>query len=349
VVSAFGPGPAGPDLGILAAVLSAVAYNAGLTIEKRALERLPGIDARRPIALLRTVFAAPAWLSGFALMLVGLALQVAALTLAPISVVQPVLASGIIILLVFTRIMLHERLSRTELGCVLLIAAAIAGIALSQSGTADRVGYHVSGALLAEVAGPACAVGLLLGWLSLRPAPGRHRMPVFGIGYGLAAGLLYGVAGLAIKALAATVIVRHAGIGLIAALITAPYPYLAFACSAAGMLIFQTALQRCRASIVAPVSSITGSVFFMVTGTWLFGERLPTDPVRLGLRLAGAVAAGVVIVVLSRRPAGRAGAGAPRRDVDVDVEVAAAPAAGGALGANESRRDRDDVSGNAAA
>jgi hypothetical protein len=38
-----------------------------------------------------------------------------------------------------------------------------------------------------------------------------------------------------------------------------------------------------------------------VAGTWLFGERLPADPVMLMLRLAGIVLAGTVVVVLSRR------------------------------------------------
>ncbi len=225
-----------------------------------------------------------------------------ALTLAPISIVQPVLASGLIILLVLSRVMLRERLSRTEIGCVVLIAAALASIALSESGTASRVGYHVSGPMLTTVVVPSCALGLLLGWACLRQATGKHRMPAFGVGHGLAAGLFYGVAGLAIKALAATVMLRQGGLGVLAGLLSSPYLYLAFACSAVGMLIFQTALQRCRASIVAPVSSITGSAYFMLTGTWLFGEHLPVDPVRLCLRLAGAVAAGIVIVVLSRQP-----------------------------------------------
>ncbi len=67
------------------------------------------------------------------------------------------------------------------------------------------------------------------------------------------------------------------------------------------MLIFQTGLQRCRVSIVGPVSNITGSVFFIVAGTWLFGEQLPGDPVMLALRLTGIAAAGTVVVVLSRK------------------------------------------------
>ena len=40
-----------------------------------------------------------------------------------------------------------------------------------------------------------------------------------------------------------------------------------------------------------------------MAGTWLFGERLPADPAKLGLRLAGIALAAVVVVVLSRRPA----------------------------------------------
>jgi hypothetical protein len=83
------------------------------------------------------------------------------------------------------------------------------------------------------------------------------------------------------------------------------------------MLIFQTGLQRCRVSIVGPVSNITGSVFFIVAGTWLFGERLPADPVRVALRLAGILLAGLVVVILSRRPP---------REVEDAAEVATAGA-----------------------
>ena len=77
--------------------------------------------------------------------------------------------------------------------------------------------------------------------------------------------------------------------GWLLAVAGSPYPYVTVGCSAIGMLIFQTGLQRCRVSIVGPVSNITGSVFFIVAGTWLFGERLPADPAKLALRLAGIV------------------------------------------------------------
>jgi drug/metabolite transporter (DMT)-like permease len=294
----------GAGLAVIVALLATTAYHCGLILEKRALARLPAIDARHALRLLRVLLTAPAWLAGFGLMLCGFALQVVALTLAPVSVVQPVLGSGVVILLVLSRIVLRETLKRLELVCVLAMAAAIVVIALSATGAAGHVGHQANGLLLAAVALPAAAFAAGLGASAMRQEPsGRHRLPSIGVSYAVASGLLYGVATLALKAMSGT-LAQHgkADASLLLAVAASPYPYVTVGCSAIGMLIFQTGLQRCRVSIVGPVSNITGSVFFLVAGTWLFGERLPADPARLALRLAGIAVAGVVVVVLSRRP-----------------------------------------------
>ena len=294
----------GAELAVLVALLATTAYHLGLILEKRALARLPAIDARHALRLLRVLLTAPAWLAGFCLMLCGFALQVVALTLAPVSVVQPVLGSGVVILLVLSRVVLHETLKRLELACVLAMAAAIVVIALSATGAAGHVGHDANGLLLASVALPVTAIAVGLGASAMRAGPsGRHRMPSIGVSYAVASGLLYGVATLAIKAMSGT-LAQHGRVdaSLLLAIAASPYPYVTVGCSALGMLVFQTGLQRCRVSIVGPVSNITGSVFFLVAGTWLFGERLPADPPRLALRLAGIALAGAVVVVLSRRP-----------------------------------------------
>jgi len=285
------------------ALLATTAYHLGLICEKRALARLPAIDARHALRLLRILLTAPAWLGGFCLMLCGFALQVVALTLAPVSVVQPVLGSGVVILLAASRIVLRETLKRLELACVLAMAAAIVVIALSAIGQAGDVGHQADGPLLAAVAVPACLIAVALGASALRGTPaGRHRQPAVGVSYAVASGLFYGVATLAIKAMSGTLAHHGLTAGLLARVATSPFPYITLGCSALGMLIFQTGLQRCRVSIVGPVSNITGSVFFIVAGTWLFGERLPADPGMLALRLAGIATAVTVVAVLSRRP-----------------------------------------------
>ena len=50
-----------------------------------------------------------------------------------------------------------------------------------------------------------------------------------------------------------------------------------------------------------PVSTVTGSVYFLIAGTLLFHEHLPSGPARLGLRLAGIALAVLVLVVLGRQ------------------------------------------------
>jgi drug/metabolite transporter (DMT)-like permease len=318
-------------LGIAVAALATTSYNVGLIVEKRALGRMPAIDARHAVSLVRTVLLHPLWLGGFCLMLCGFGLQVVALMLAPVSVVQPVLGSGVVILVLLSSLVLRERLGRAELGCVLAVAVAIGAIALSAAGSAGQVGHEASGLLIAAAAAPACLVAVILGASALRPVSGgKHRTPAVGVSYGLAAGLLYGVATLAIKALSGAIFHHAAGLGgLVVAVLTSPYPYLTVACSGVALLIFQTGLQRCRVAIVGPVSNITGSIFFMVAGTWLFGERLPSSPVELALRLGGILLAGAAVVVLSRQasgaagPAGSAGASAPESARDARPVIVA--------------------------
>src|SRR5215813_15119714 len=159
------------DVAVLVALVATTAYHLGLILEKRALARLPAIDARHALRLLRILLTAPAWLGGFGLMLCGFGLQVIALTHAPVSVVQPVLGSGVVILLVLSRIVLRETLKRLELACVLAMAVAIVAIALSAVGTAGKVGHEASGSLLAAVAIPAGLVAVGLGASALRSKP----------------------------------------------------------------------------------------------------------------------------------------------------------------------------------
>src|SRR3984885_5534055 len=96
--------------GIALALLSATAYNVGLIQEKRALGRMPALDLRRVPRVIVSLLTDPAWLAGFALMLLGLACQIVVLTFEPVSVVQPVLASGVALVLVLSRLVLRGRL-----------------------------------------------------------------------------------------------------------------------------------------------------------------------------------------------------------------------------------------------
>ncbi len=291
------------DGGLALALLATSAYNSGLIVEKQALGQLPAISGRRVVALALTLVSSPRWLTGFALMLCGLAFQVLALTLAPVTVVQPVIASGVAVVLVLSRLVLREHLGRVEYAYVAVMALSVILLALSAGSAAAEVGHHYSDLRIAGVAVPSVLLGLATGCSALRAASRRHGPPATGVSYGIATGLLYGVAALAIKALSGSLLHRHGIGGALIGVVSSPYLYVMAACSAAGMLLFQTAMQRCRISIVAPVSIVLGSIYFMVIGTWLFHERLPADPARLAVRLIGIAVAGIVVVALSRQTA----------------------------------------------
>jgi drug/metabolite transporter (DMT)-like permease len=285
--------------GIILAVAATVVYNVGFILEKRALDRLPPIDAHHVRRLVRTLFTAPEWLVGFAAICAGLGLQILVLSLEPLTVAQPLQASGVVVTIIFSRLLLHERLGRTELGCVAGIAVAVLLLSLSSGhGAGGQPGTHAAGAAIAAAAVPVFLVVPIIYCWANRAAAGRHRYQESGASYGICAGLVYGVAGLALKALSAAVI-PHSRDGLLIAAVESPYLYMMLAVSAAGMCLFQTALQRSRASIVMPISLVISTGYLVAVGSVLFHERLPDGPVPLVMRLAGGIIAVTVPVVLA--------------------------------------------------
>jgi len=291
--------------GIALALLSATSYNVGLIQEKRALGRMPALDLRRVPHVIASLLADPAWLAGFALMLLGLACQIVVLTFEPVSVVQPVLASGVALVLVLSRLVLRERLGAVEFWCVAAMAVSVILLAAS-TGRAGGAGHYANPGWMAAVAIPSVVIGLLVGASPLRR---RSRALSAGVCFGIGTGLLYGVAALAIKGLSGVLVGHHSDVRIVTGIVSSPYLYVLAGCSAAAMLLYQVALQSCRASIVVPVSNVTGSVYFIIAGTWLFHEHLPTSPAQLGLRLAAIVVAGFVLVTLSRQAAEEPGPG----------------------------------------
>jgi drug/metabolite transporter (DMT)-like permease len=281
--------------GVAISVVSAVFYNVGFVIEKHALERLPQVHARQLTHLLGSVLSSPLWLCGFGCLLVGLGLQVVALSLVSISVVQPIFVSGIVILLALSHVSLGERLGRREWAAVALVVVALLTIALSLDAGSDKASAHGRFGSLALAALPTIAVGVWLFVVADRFGRANRlshlRAPLFG----LSSGLLYGVAALATKAVSALV-EQYGVVASIPHVFASAYLYALIATSAIGFLHFQTALQRCPASVVVPVSNVVSSTYVVAVGTVVFSEHLPGSSWKLALRVIGF--AGVLVSIL---------------------------------------------------
>ena len=239
-------------LGLIASLASALALNWGFFAQHGAASVLPPLSLRRPVRSLRLLFTSRRWLVGFVAGLGGWALYIAALAMAPISLVQATSAGGIGILALLVHFRGGDRLSQTEwIG----IGAAITGLALlgvSLAGGSPAGGQASAPALAAWLLGSAALAALAAG-------PGSLALSA-GAGLGIAAGVLYAAGDVATKA-------AVGGMALLVPAILVAHG-LAF-------VSLQLGFQRGRAMATAGLSTLFTKALPIAAGAVLFAERLP--------------------------------------------------------------------------
>jgi drug/metabolite transporter (DMT)-like permease len=238
--------------GLALALLSAVALNWGWVAQHGAARDLPTLTWRRPIRALRALFGDLSWVTGFAVGLVGWALYVGALALAPLSLVQAVSAGGIGILAGLA----HRRGDRLRRAQWFAVGIAVAGLAL--------LGASLAGG---AVSGRTAAPGALAIWLvgstavaAIAGASGSRLAP--GAGLGIAAGTLYAAGDVATKG---------AVLGGIWLLLIA----VVLAAHGGAFVALQLAFQRGGALATAGTTSLLTNGLPIAAGIALFQERLP--------------------------------------------------------------------------
>jgi hypothetical protein len=142
----------GLGLGLALALASACALNWGWVAQHSAASQLPPLALRRPVASLRLLFRHRGWLVGFVVGLAGWGFYVAALALAPLSLVQATSAGGIGVLALFA-----QRASKVPLVPHewVAVSVSVAGLAL--------LGVSLEGG---SSAGHSAAWLPVLGWLA---------------------------------------------------------------------------------------------------------------------------------------------------------------------------------------
>jgi drug/metabolite transporter (DMT)-like permease len=182
-------------------------------------------------------------------------LQILALTLAPLTVVQPADAAGLLLLLVAGSRLLGEQVGRRELTAVAGIVVGIIAIAAAApSGSAE---HPSRGGLLAGL--------LVVGAIAASPYVVRRRAGVRGLGVVVGAGFAFAAAAFSIKLVAdALASGSWRSLGLAAT--------VAAIAGAAGMLSEQTALQQRQATQVAPVIFVVELVVPLLLAITVGGE-----------------------------------------------------------------------------
>lgn len=257
-------------LGLAAAVLAAACYECGYVLQALEAREAPRADSLRPSLLLRLA-ARRLWLAGTALSVAGAAFQVFALAHAPVTLVQPVLALGLVGLLALAHYVLSERIGRLELAGA---AAVIAGVTLIATASPARSNAVSSVVALVLFSAPIAVLALL-------PFALRARAPLWLAAVGAAAG-----DALAAIALKLTSDAAASGRPDLAVLAVAG----AALAGAMALTAEMSALRGLAASRVAPVVVSAQVIVPAVAAMLAFGEPVSAAVV-LGVLLAGVGAA----------------------------------------------------------
>jgi hypothetical protein len=244
----------GLPVGLLLSLASAAALNWGFFAQHGAAAGLPPLRLRAPVRSLRTLFGSGRWTLGFATGLVGWALYVVALALAPLSLVQAASAGGIGLLALLVWRTSGERPPERELGGVALAAGGLVLLGVSLAGQQH---VHGRGSWVAVAVWIGASGGLALAAVCLRSTVLRS-----GAGFGLAAGLLYAAGDVATKA--------AVGSGARLAFVPA-----VLACHGLAFVALQLGFQRGGALATAGVATLFTNALPIAAGTSIFHEGLP--------------------------------------------------------------------------
>jgi hypothetical protein len=263
-------------LGIGAAVGASSLYSLGIALQAMDAKEAPHEEHLR-LALAWGLLRRTRWLIGTGLSILGWPLQVVALLLAPLVVVQPALAAGLLVLMFLAERMLGEHAGRYE---YMAMGAIVLGVIGAGVFAPPRSTTHTSEELTITLVLVGLGVASLLPYL-LRML-GRSRAEVTMIG----AGLAFGWSGVATKLASDDLSGHHLLAAALWGLSTA-------AASGVGVLSEMSALQSRPAIQVAPVVFVTQTIVPVVLAPLLLGERFSATPlggVPLGVSLALLVA-----------------------------------------------------------
>lgn len=252
------------EIGIALALICAFVTNLGFLLKHRGACEAPAVDIRHPIASAAALFRSRFFVVGYGVAAIAFVLHVAALWMAPISVVQSVISGGLVFLAVIAERIFGYKLGRRQWAGVMLTALGmmLLAITLPQHG---HGGYSLT-ALIAFEGGALCFGILLL----LGPRlGGAHRHT--GVLLGAASGVLIGVSDIAIKAM--TNIAQDSSV--LTALLT---PWLVVAVIMAIVSFYSVArgLQVGDAVPVITMIGVAANLVQIVGGILVFGDPMPS-------------------------------------------------------------------------
>jgi hypothetical protein len=285
-------------LGILLALACAFVANLGFFYKYRGANAAPSVRVRHPLRSARALFASKWFTIGMIVATASWALHVAALTLAPMSVIQVSLAAGIVFIAVMA-----DRMFGFEVGPRQWAGLCLTGVGLVMLGV-TLPAMHGAHSQFSQAAMISFEAGLfgLGGLLIMGPrmgGPVEHH----GVMLGAASGILFGVSDTAIKALAG-ITGAHGPLALLLS------PWVAVAVLAS-IVAFYASARGLQDGDAVPVIAVTGTaanIAGIAGGIVVFGDPMAASPVGVVVQSLAFV---LVVVACALMPAPVRAAGVP--------------------------------------
>ncbi|CAN5606610.1 hypothetical protein BH20ACT19_BH20ACT19_08660 [soil metagenome] len=260
-------------VGLVCALLSAVGSNLAFLFKHRGAVAAPDVDMRHPVNSAIDLFRSRWWSIGWGVAAVAFALHVAALTLAPISIGQAVLAGGLVFLAVLAERFFGFELGRRQWIGIGVVAVSLSLLTLTGGGGGEaNSGYSYAGMIIFE--GIAVCIGLLLVLSHL-----VERLPVQrGVLLGIAAGLGFGISDVAIKALSGDLDSGPAGL-------LSPWSVIIVTAAVFSFFASARSLQIGDGVAVIAVTSVAANLSTIVAGLAVFGDPLGDDALVVVVRV----------------------------------------------------------------
>jgi len=262
-------------LGLLLAGLSALITQVGFLLRHRGAVAAPDVDVRHPVATTAALFRQKWWSIGYALAVVAYVCHVGALTLGALSLVQAVLAGGLVVLGVVAERFFGFHLERRQWAGVVLTSVGLALLAVTgeaRSGQ-DSADYSIAAMLAFEAALVGIGAALIL---SCRD---QSRKSQHGILLGVASGLLFTTTHVAVKALSGKIDTT------VAEVLVSPYLYVALLGGVAAFFASARSLQLGPAVPVIAVTAIAGNASAIPAGIVVFGDPVGSHALEVAVRM----------------------------------------------------------------
>ncbi len=278
------------DLGILLALACAFVANLGFFYKYRGAHSVPKVQVLHPLRSARELYSSKWFALGMLIATASWGLHVAALALAPMSVIQVSLAAGMVFIAVMADKMFGFQVGPRQWIGLSLTAAGLVLLGVTLPAMHGAHSHFSQAAMISFEAGLFGLGALLL----MGPRMGG-RVEHHGVMLGAAAGVLFGVSDTAIKALTG-ITGAHGLTGLVLS------PWLAVAVLASIVAFYASArgLQDGEAVPVIAVTGTAANIAGIAGGIIVFGDPMPASPLGVALQ---ALAFVLVVVAAALMPA----------------------------------------------